>query len=115
MREIHFYRTESGACPVEEFLDSLSGKQAQKVAWVMQLIEDMEVVPGQYFRKLVNTDGLWEIRVQAGNSIFRLLGFLEGKQLVILNHAFQKKTQKTPKREIRIAEVRKREFLNRRS
>ena len=41
MREIHFYRTDSGLCPVEEFLDSLTAKQAQKVTWVMQLVEEM--------------------------------------------------------------------------
>ena len=114
MKEIGFYRTESGTCPVEEFLDSLSGKQAQKVSWVLQLIEDMEIIPVKYFKKLVNTDGIWEVRVQVGNNIFRLLGFLEGRQVVILNHAFQKKTQKTPKKEIQIAEARKKDHLRRR-
>jgi phage-related protein len=94
MRTIHFYRSESGACPVEDFLDSLSGEQVQKVTWVLQLIEDLEVIPAQYFKKLVNTDDLWEVRIQAGNNIFRLLGFLEGKQVVILNNAFQKKNTK---------------------
>jgi len=114
MREIRFYRSESGACPVEEFLDSLSGKQSQKVTWVLQLIEEMEIIPARYFKKLVNTDGLWEVRVQAGNNIFRLLGFLDGNQLVVLNHGFQKKTQKTPKKEIQVAEARKKDYLNRR-
>lgn len=114
MKEIRFYRSESGVCPVEEFLDSLSGKQAQKVAWVLQLIEEMDVVPSQYLKKLVNTDDLWEVRVQTGNNIFRLLGFMDGNELIVLNHGFQKKTQKTPKKEIRIAEVRKRDYLNRR-
>ena len=53
MREILFYRTESGSSPVEDFLDSLESKQAQKVAWVLQLIEELDVVPSQYFKKLV--------------------------------------------------------------
>lgn len=114
MKTIHFYRSESGACPVEDFLDSLSGGQAQKVTWVLQLIEELEIIPAQHFKKLVNTDDLWEVRIQAGNNAFRLLGFLEGNQVVILNHAFQKKTQKTPKKEIQIAEARKREYLKRR-
>ncbi len=109
MREIHFYRSESDACPVEEFLDSL----AQKVAWVLQLIEEMEIVPVQYFKKLVNTDDLWEVRVQSGNNIFRFLGFLDGEWLVVLNHGFQKKTQKTPRKEIQVAEGRKRDYLKR--
>ena len=80
----------------------------------MQLIEDLKIIPVQYFKKLVNTQDLWEVRVQVGNNIFRLLGFLEGNQVMILNHAFQKKTQKTPKKEILIAEARKREYLKRR-
>ena len=114
MREIRFYRTESGHCPVEEFLDSLSGKQAQKAAWVLQLIEDMDIVPVQYFKKFVNTDDIWEVRVQTGGSIFRFLGFLDNEYLIILNHAFQKKTQKTPLKEIKIAESRKKDYLSRR-
>ena len=97
MREIVFYRTESGDCPVEEFLDSLSAKQAQKVTWVMELIEDLEVVPVKYFKKMIGTNDIWEIRVQSGSNIFRILGFVEKNNLVVLNHAFQKKTQKTPR------------------
>jgi len=113
MREILFYRTESGSSPVEEFLDSLESKQAQKVAWVLQLIEELDVVPAQYFKKLVNADDLWEVRVQIGGNIFRILGFLEGDRLIVLNHAFQKKTQKTPKQDIKLAESRKHDYLRR--
>ena len=77
MRTISFYRTESGDCPVEGFLDSLTGKQAQKVLWVLQLIEELNRVPSQYFKKLVDTDEIWEVRVQFGSNIFRMLGFFE--------------------------------------
>ena len=75
MRTVNFYRTESGKSPVEDFLDSLSGKQAQKVIWVLRLVEELDVVPRQYLKKLVNTDDIWEVRVQFGGNIFRLLGF----------------------------------------
>ena len=114
MREIIFYRTKSGECPIEEFLDSLASQQALKVAWVLQLIEELDVVPVQYFKKLVNTDGIWEVRVPSGGNIFRLLGFMEGGNVIILTHGFQKKTQKTPKKEIKLAENRKKNYLNRR-
>ena len=61
------------------------------------------------------TDNIWEARVQHENNIFRLLGFFDGNELVILNHAFTKKSQKTPKKEIKKAEKRKKEyFLQRR-
>ncbi|MDE0145605.1 MAG: type II toxin-antitoxin system RelE/ParE family toxin [Nitrospira sp.] len=114
MREIIFYRTESGGCPIEEFLDALTSQQARKVAWVLQLIEELDAVPVQYFKKLVNTDGIWEVRVPFGGNTFRLLGFLERGNVVILTHGFQKKTQETPKKEIKIAENRKKGYLNRR-
>ena len=87
MREIVFYRTESGNCPVEEFLDALSSKQARKVTWVMQLVEELEIIPVKFFKKMTGTNDLWEIRVQSGNNIFRILGFLEEEHLVVLNHA----------------------------
>ena len=114
MKQVNFYRTSSGRCPVEEFLDSLNGKQAQKVVWVMQLIEDLDTVPRQYLKKLVNTDDIWEVRVQFGGNIFRLLGFFDGDELLILTSGFAKKTQKTPPQEIATAEQRKRDYLRRR-
>jgi len=72
------------------------------------------MVPRQYFKKLVNTDDIWEVRVQLGNNIFRLLSFLDGNELVILTNGFVKKRQKTPLQEIALAEQRKRDYLERR-
>jgi phage-related protein len=94
IREIIFYKTFSGKSPIEEFLDTLSSKQAQKVIWVLNLIENLEIIPRQYFKKMVNTDDIWEVRVKMGSNIFRILGFFDGSKLIVLSHAFQKKTQK---------------------
>lgn len=112
MREILFYKTESGKCPVEEFLESLTAKQAQKVTWVLSLVEELPSIPSKYFKKLINTNDIWEIRINYGGKIFRLLGFFDGPQLIILNHAFHKKTQKTPRQAIQITETRKRDYFN---
>lgn len=114
MREIIFYETVSGKCPVEEFLNSLTPKQAQKVTWTLKLIEDLPSIPAQYFKKLVNTDSIWEVRIIYKNDIFRILGFFDGSKIVVLNHAFQKKIQKTPSQAIKIAEDRKRDYFERR-
>lgn len=114
MKKIIFYRTEKGSSPVEEFLESLTDKQAQKVAWTLRVIRDLEFVPKEYFKKLTNTD-LWEVRVQIGNNIFRILGFLERDNLIILTNGFQKKTQKTPKKELDLAEKRMKDYLRRKS
>ncbi len=99
---------------MEHYLETLSNKQVEKVFFVLDLIETIDLVPRKFFRKLEATDDLWEVRVQHGNNIFRLFGFLDGNELVVLNHAFTKKTQKVPKKEIKIAEQRKKDYFSRR-
>jgi phage-related protein len=113
VKRIHFYKTPAGVSPVEDFLDTLSDNQTKKILWVLKLVRELDPVPSQYFTKLINTDDIWEIRAQLGGNIFRLLGFIEGDSLVILTNGFQKKTQKTPRREIELAEARKREYQDR--
>jgi len=113
VKTISFYRTASGKCPVEEHLDSLSDKQITKIAWVLKLIRELDQVPSRYFKKLVKTENIWEIRADVGNNTFRLLGFFDSKELIILTNSFQKKSRKTPANEIRLAKKRKKEHLNR--
>ncbi len=90
-------------------MDSLPGKAAQKVVWVLKLIEDLEIVPSRYFSKLTGTEDIWECRVGFGSNIYRLFGFLHAGE-VILTHGLVKKTQKTPRSEIERAEAIKKEY-----
>ena len=113
MKRINFYKMEKGISPVEEFLDTLSDKQTQKILWVLKVIQELERIPIQYFKKLVNADDIWEVRVTIAGNIFRILCFFDGKELIILTHCFQKKTQKTPRQEIEIAEQRKKDYIKR--
>jgi len=103
-KTVIFYRTADGKCPVQEFLDSLPGKTAQKVTWVLNLIEDLDVVPSTYFKKLVNTEEIWECRIQLGSNAYRIFCFFDGHSVVVLTRGLIKKTQKTPQREIERAE-----------
>ena len=113
MRTIEFYRTSSGSSPVENFLDSMSDQHAQKVAWVLRLVEKLDRVPKQYLKKLAGTDQIWEIRTQMGGKSYRLLGFFDGLVLLILTSGFVKKQQKTPHKEIELAQRRRSEYLER--
>jgi phage-related protein len=115
VREIQFYRIASGACPIEEFLDSHGPKQAQKVVWVLSAVKELARVPQQYFKKLEGTEELWEVRADFGGNAFRLLGFWDSGRLIILTHGFAKKAQKTPEREITLAEQRRRDYLSRKT
>lgn len=104
---------QNGDCPIDKFLDTLSAKQVKKVTWVLQLVETLEIVPIQYFKKLDGTIGIWEVRIDFGGDTFRLLGFFDKGNLVILTNGFAKKTQKTPAAEISLAEQRKRDYQSR--
>jgi phage-related protein len=112
-RKVIFYQTDKGRCPVREFLDRLPGKAAQKVVWTLSLLEDLDHLPSNYFKKLVNTDDIWEVRVSLGTDTFRLFCFFAGSAIVVLTNGLAKKTQKTPSIEIERAERYKREYLAR--
>jgi len=85
---------------VEGFLDAVSPKVADKIVWTIKAIEYTPKVPETYLKRLEGTDGLYEIRVIFAGDIFRILCFFDEGRLVVLTHGFQKKTQKTPGREI---------------
>ncbi len=114
VREVRFFRAPTGHCPVEEFLDSLPGKFAQKVIWVLRLVEELDAVPAQYLKKLGGTQGLWEIRARHGGDTVRILGFLAASETLVLTNGFRKKSEKLPRRELDLAEARRKEYLTRR-
>ncbi len=113
-RTVTFYKTIEGECPVQDFLDSLPGKVAQKITWVLSLLEDLDFIPSTYFKKLTGSEEIWECRVQFGSNAYRLLCFFADNSEVVLTHGFIKKSQKTSKNEIERAESYRRDFLRRR-
>ena len=94
-------------------MDSLSDSHAEKVAWVLRLVQELDRVPEQYLKKLVGTDDLWEVRIGTGGRSYRLLGFFDGSVLLILTSGFAKKQQKTPRQEVDTAERRRAEYFER--
>ena len=82
----------------------------KKIDWTILLIQTIKIVPDKYLKHLTNSQGIWEIRVSAGNGIFRIFCFFDKGDLIILLSGFQKKTQKTPRKEIKRAERLKKEY-----
>ncbi len=115
MREVIYYKTVSGDSPVDDFLRSLSPKQFEKVTWVLRLVRELPLLSRQYFKKLSGTDDIWEVRIDSGNDTFRILGFMNKGNFVVLTNGFAKKTDKTPTREIRLAEQRKGDYEKRKN
>ena len=92
----------------KEYFDDFFKKQPQKVRdkiiKVLDIIEQRDRIPTTYLKYIEGTNGLFEVRVQLGNNIFRIFCFFDGNKLVVLLSGFQKKTQKTPPEEIKRAE-----------
>ncbi len=87
----------------EDFLLSQPLKVQNKIFKVLEAIETLERIPTTYLKLLVGTKGLYEARIQLGTDIWRVFCFFDQGKLVILLNGFQKKTQKTPPKEIRRA------------
>jgi phage-related protein len=86
------------------FLDFYEAQQdhvQRKIEWTLNLFQIYERVPLKFFKKIENVDGLFEIRIEIGNNIFRIFSFFDTGNLIVLGNGFQKKTQKTPKKEIK--------------
>jgi len=107
-KEIIFYGDH-----VIDFYRAQDLKVQEKIEYVLDLIRFERYVPVKFFKKLESTDGIYEVRVITFQKSIRILCFLDGGNLVVLTNAFVKKTQKTPKKEIRFAEKLKSEYLSR--
>ena len=88
----------------DEFFKQQPQKVRDKIIKVLDIIEQIDRIPLTYLKYIEGTNGLFEVRVQLGNNIFRIFCFFDGNKLVVLLSGFQKKTQKTPSEEIKRAE-----------
>ncbi len=100
----------------KDYFESFFVKQREKVKlkilWTLDMIEEVQRVPETYLQHMENTDGLYEVRVQQGSDIFRIFCFFDKGKLVVIINGFQKKAQKTPKKEIDRALKIKEEYEN---
>lgn len=98
IRKIEFYK--------EHFVNfylSLPADVQSKYEYVFVVIRQAERVPVKFFKKLTGTKNLFEIRVEYQSNIYRTFCCLEKDRIVVLFNSFQKKTSKTPKKEIETA------------
>ena len=96
------------------FLDFFNAQKEdvkKKFNHTLQLISTQDRIPEKFFKHITNSDGIFEVRVEVKSDIFRVFCFFDKGNLVILVNGFQKKTQKTPKAEIKLAEKLKKEYL----
>lgn len=107
IREIFYYENH-----YLDFFGSLKPEVQRKLNWTLQLIATVERIPEKYFKHITGSAGIYEIRVEVGSNIYRVFSFFDKGQLVILVNGFQKKTQKTPRNEIALAEKLKKQYFD---
>jgi phage-related protein len=110
--EVEFYKDGSGREPVPEFLHDLpSGTWAKVVRLIDLLSEQGVLLKEPYIRRIRGK--LRELRVKDHLGLVRVFYFtFTGRRFVLL-HGFLKKTDKTPEREIELAEKRMKDFMER--
>lgn len=106
------YETAGGKKPVEEFIESLEPQTQDKFIIKQRLLQDF----GPQLRH-PHTDyigeGIFELRFKSREGQLRVLFFFFHGKKIIFTNGFLKKTQKTPQKEIEIAQERKKDFLMR--
>lgn len=106
IREVIYYE--------DYYLDFFNAQREdvrKKFNWTLQLISTQDRIPEKFFKHITGSEGIFEVRVEVGSDIFRVFSFFDKGNLVILVNGFQKKTPKTPKAEIKMAEKLKNEYL----
>lgn len=88
---------------LKNFLKALPVKVQNKIYKIIEAVEVLERVPKHYLKSISGVRGLYEVRIQLGSDIWRVFCFFENERLVILLNGFVKKSQKTPKEEIKLA------------
>ena len=109
---VEFYEKENGEIPVINFIDSLEPKMGAKVLSLIEILEEK----GNQLRLPYSEcleDGIFELRCKFGSDITRTLYFFYEGANIILTNSFVKKTQKTPAQEIKLAKLRRDDYLSR--
>ena len=104
MYEIRFYEDERGLSEVKTFIKELKDKSTtskdarinfNKVVAYIDALEEFGTRMGEPITKHLDGE-IWELRPLANRILY---AFYKGNSFILLHH-FEKKTNKTPKREI---------------
>jgi phage-related protein len=96
---------------IDFYLDQTE-KVQEKIEYVFNILRTVQNVPKKFLDHMKGTDGLYEIRIEFESNIYRIFCCFDKGNLVVLFNGFQKKSQKTPKKEIDLALKIKDEYFN---
>ena len=91
-----------------DFISSISEVEARKIFYVLDMLKMQERLSTKFIKHI--EDGIFELRAEHGGNIFRVFFIFDGGNIVLLFNGFQKKSQKTPRKEIELAKRLKNEY-----
>lgn len=98
--KVRFFQTARGDHPIEKFVKEQDEATYAKILHAILLLKNNgPFLKPPYNKKL--QDGLYELRI-SGKVAIRILYTMHNDEYYLL-HAFKKKTQKTPSRELKTA------------
>ncbi len=108
---IIYYRDETEASPVSEFLAALPVKDRAKVFAHIQLLKERGFLPFPYTSDIKDARKIRELRIRLSFRVYRVLYFMHTGQKIVLLHGFCKKSMKIPRGEIECAQKRMDDFI----
>ena len=108
--KVEFFKFPNDNSPVLDWFQSQEPKVKAKLARIFDLLEGEGISVGKPYVAPLE-DKLYEIRIEQDTNIYRILYFAYTDKRFILLHGFQKKTQKTPKKELDLSKERMKAFL----
>ena len=94
-----------------DFYLEQSTRVQEKIEFVLRIIRQVERVSKKFLSPIEGNDGLYEVKVEYSSNIYRIFCCFDEGNIVVLFNGFQKKTQKTPLKEIEKALRLKREYF----
>lgn len=107
IREIIFYKDY-----FDDFFETLTEKVKDKIDEVLFMMTILERVPTKFFKSIEGAKGLFEIRVEYESNIYRIFCCFDKGNLVVLFNGFQKKSRKSPTKELNKAKKIMEEYFN---
>ena len=78
-----------------DFYEEQPDDVQSKIEWTLGLIRVTLHVPEKYFKHMEDTKGLFEIRVDAGNNIYRIFSFFDHGNIVVAGYVHKENTENT--------------------
>lgn len=93
------------------FYNNQPEKVQEKIEYVLMILKTVQYVPKKFLTHISGEEGLYEVRVEYESNIYRIFCCFDQGNLILLFNGFQKKSQKTPRNEIKLARKLKNEYF----